>query len=330
MTSRPRPPACAAAAVRWGSIAAIACGIAAAPHARALTIQGHVLKGEQRVPVSNHSVQLHVVRGDEELKGQTARTGSGGEYRFTGLKADPGLSFYVTTEYENALYAEGPLSADGEAIEQNLAVYDVGRDISAVQVKNQHIIIERKPDRLHVTEVLIVENNGHTAYLGTGLNHAENAGIRLGLPASIREFQQGIGGDPQTTTVQGRELSSERPIIPGVRPFSFTYTIPFSGRMDLSHRLYFPTGAFVILLDDPKLNLEAKGLEFMGPREQGGKQYVVYSGSNFAVGQEVAIRIGGASFWSNPKIYPWLAAPFAIAGILWLAAKRGKAARGAA
>ena len=294
----------------------------------ALTIQGAVAKGEDRKPVPGQSVQLHLVRGDEELKGETATTGTDGRYSFTGLKNDPAISYYISTEYENAFYTEGPIETGaGETASQDFTVYDVGRDISAVQVKNHHIIIERKPDAFHVTEILVFENKGPTAYLGTGPDHAENAGARVGLPASIDGFQQGIGGDPQTTHLKGRELSSERPIPPGVRPFSFTYRIPLSGRIDLSHRLYFPTASFVVLLDDPKLKLVSKALEYSGVRDQGGKQYAVYSGSTFGVGQEIPIRIGGAGFWSNPKIYPWLLAPFLIVGALWFASVRGRRAR---
>jgi len=297
----------------------------------AFTIQGSVLKGEERKPVPGQTVQLHLVRGDEELKGLTAMTGPDGRFQFTGVEKGPAISYYVSTEYENAFYTEGPIAEGlGGTASQDFTVYDVGRDISAVQVKNHHIIIERKPDAFHVTEILVFENKGRTAYLGTGTDHAENAGARVGLPASIDGFLQGIGGDPQTTHVRGRELSSERPIPPGVRPFSFTYRIPLSGRIDLSHRLYFPTVSFVVLLDDPKLKLESKGLEYDGVRDQGGKQYAVYSGATFGVGQEIPIRIGGAGFWSNPKIYPWVAAPFLIVGALWFAAVRGRRAREAA
>ncbi|HZE19679.1 MAG TPA: carboxypeptidase-like regulatory domain-containing protein, partial [Candidatus Angelobacter sp.] len=310
---------------------ALAGALAVPAGAAALTIQGAVVKGDERKPVPGQTVQLHLVRGEEELKGLTATTGADGRYQFSGLKKDPAISYYISTEYENAFYTEGPIAeGPGETARQDFTVYDVGRDISAVQVKNHHIIIERKPDAFHVTEILVFENKGRTAYLGTGPDHAENAGARVGLPASIDGFQQGMGGDPQTSHLKGRELSSERPIPPGVRPFSFTYRIPLSGRIDLSHRLYFPTASFVVLLDDPKLKLESKGLEYGGVRDQGGKQYAVYSGATFGVGQEIPIRIGGAGFWSNPKIYPWLLAPFLIVGALWFAARRGRRARDAA
>jgi len=245
--------------------------------ASALTIQGAIVKGDGRTPVSGQPVQLHVVRGEKEDKGAAATTTPDGRYRFDGLKQDPALSYYVSTEYENAFYTEGPIEGPGETRTQNLMVYDVGRDISLVQVKNHHIIVERKPDAFHVTEILVFENRGTTAYLGTGPDHAENAGARVGLPASVQGFEQGIGGDAQSTHVRGRELSSERPIPPGVRPFSFTYRIPLSGRIDLSHRLYYPTASFVVLLDDPKLKLESKSLQSAGVREQGGKQYAVYT-----------------------------------------------------
>ena len=293
----------------------------------ALTIQGTIVKGAGKTPVAGQPIQVHVVRGDQEEKGATFTTGPDGRYRFDGLKQDPALSYYVSTEYENAFYTEGPVEGPGETLTQDVTVYDVGRGIASVQVKNHHIIVERKPDGFHVTEILVFENRGATAYLGTGPDHAENAGARVGLPASIQGFQQGMGGDPQTTHVRGRELSSERPIPPGVRPFSFTYRVPLSGRIDLSHRLYFPTASFVVLLDDPKLQVESRALQAAGVRDQGGRQFAVYSGTGFGVGQEIPIRIGGAGFWSNPKVYPWIAAPFLIAGALWFAARRGRRGR---
>ena len=296
--------------------------------ARALTIQGHVLKGDTRAPVVGHPVQLHVVRGEQEEPGATLKTNAKGEYRFDGIDSKPGLSFYVTTEFESAIYTEGPLAVGSEpSVTQDLIVFEVGSDLASIKVSNHHLIVESKPDGLHVTEILIIDNSSKTSYLGTGPNHAENAGVRIGLPASIKNFEPGMGADEQTTRVQGRELSSLRPIPPGVRPFSFTYLVPTSARMDLSHRLFFPTGTFVIMLDDPKLKVESKSLQSGGTRDQGGKQYAIYSGTEFTVGQEVNIRVDGASIWTNPRIYPWLAAPFLIAAAVWVANRRGNRAR---
>jgi hypothetical protein len=48
------------------------------------------------------------------------------------------------------------------------------------------------------------------------------------------------------------------------------------------------------------------------------------------VGAEVTMRIEGAGFWSNPRIYPWLAAPFLIVAALFFAARRGRRATRAA
>jgi hypothetical protein len=174
---------------------------------------------------------------------------------------------------------------------------------------------------------MIFENSGETAYLGVGPDHAENAGMRIGLPASVKQFQVGMGGDEATTTLKGRDLSSIRPIPPGQRPFSFTYTIPLSGRIDFSHRFYYPTETFVVMVDDPRLKVDSPQLTYAGSREQGGKKYEMYSGSGFGVGQEATIRIGGASFWANPAIYPWLAAPFLIVAVLYLARRRGQRAQ---
>jgi hypothetical protein len=290
-----------------------------------ITVEGRVLKGEGRQPTPGVPVSLHIVKGEEELPGKTATSDSNGAYRFGGLDSDPQLSYFVSTEYEGAFYTEGPVAAAGNgAAKQDLVIYNVGRDVAAVHVTNHHIIVERNPDRLHITEILVFENSGATAYLGTGLNHAENAGIRLGLPASVKDFQPGMGGDAQTVRVQGRDLASLRPIPPGTRPFSFTYHIPLSGRMDLSHRLYFPTAKFVVLIDDPKLRLESPSLQYAGQREQNGRKFELYQGADFPIGAEVTMRVHGAGFWSNPKIYPWLAAPFLIVATLIFAARRGR------
>jgi hypothetical protein len=314
-------------AARTVFAASIAIAALAPGSAQALRVQGRVLKGEGRQPTPGIPVSLHIVKGTEELPGQTATSDAKGEFRFGGLAADPQLSYFVTTEYEGAFYTEGPVEPAGnDEASQDLVIYDVGRDIAAVSVANHHIIVERKTDHLHITEILVFENSGKTAYLGTGLNHAENAGIRLGLPASVNEFQVGMGGDAQTVRVQGRDLASLRPIPPGTRPFSFTYHVPLTGRMDLSHRLYFPTAKFVVLIEDPKLKLEAASLRYAGQREQNGRKFELYQGSDFPIGAEVPMRIQGAGFWSNPKIYPWLAAPFLIVAALVFAAKRGRRA----
>jgi hypothetical protein len=303
--------------------------LAALPEvALALTIQGRVLRGEERAPAQGIPVSLHIVKGEEELPGKTATSDASGAFRFDGIGEGPGLSYYVSTEYEGAYYTEGPLAVAGEKVAQDLVIYEVGRDMASVRVTNHHVVVERNPDHLHVTEILIFQNDGNTAYLGTGLDHAGNAGVRLGLPASVENFEPGVGGDAQTVRVQGRDLASLRPIPPGTRPFSFSYHVPLSGRMDLSHRLYFPTDKAVVLLSDPSLKLESKGsLRYSGPREQGGKKFEVYEASMLPVGAEISMRIQGASFWSNPKIYPWLAAPFVIVAVLIFASRRGHRAK---
>jgi hypothetical protein len=253
--------------------AMMAVAVLVSGNADALTIQGHVLKGEARQATPGISVSLHVVQGNEELPGKSVTSDAGGAFRFEDLSSDPQLSYFVSTEYEGAFYTEGPVEpAGGGVASQDLMIYDVGRDVSAVSVTNHHIIVERKPEFLNITEILVFENAGKTAYLGTGLNHAENAGIRLGLPASVKGFQAGMGGDDQTVRVQGRDLASLRPIPVGTHPFSFTYHIPLSGRMDLSHRLYFPTAKFVVLIEDPKLRLESSSLQDSGQRDQNGRK----------------------------------------------------------
>ena len=314
-------------AAPWATLALASAilGGALAPAAAALTISGHLLRGPSREPTAGIPVSLHVVRGDEELPGKTTTSDKSGGYRFTGLSSQVGLSYYVSTEYEGAFYTEGPIDVSGKSeATKDLVVYEIGRDIDAVRIANLHIIVERNPDHLHVTEILLVENRGSTAYLGTGMDHSSNAGIRLGLPASVEDFQSGLGGDAQSVRVQGRDLSSARPVPPGTNHFTFTYHVPLSGRMDLSHRLYFPTDQFVVLLSDPSLKLETSSLQYSGPRDQGGKKFEVYQGSNFPVGSEVTMRIGGAGFWSNPAVYPWLAAPFLIAAVLVYASRRGR------
>jgi hypothetical protein len=323
-----RGPVRRRAALAGALLACTALVLLLAGSAFALTVQGRVLRGEERAPAKGIPVSLHIVKGDEELPGSTGTTDARGAFRFEGLKAEPGLGYYVSTEYEGAYYTEGPIEIQGENATQDLVIYEVGRDMAAVRVTNHHIVVERNPDHLHVTEIMIFQNDGKMAFLGTGLNHSENAGVRLGLPASVENFEPGVGGDAQTVRVQGRDLTGVRPIPPGSRPFSFSYHVPLSGRMDLSHRLYFPTDKVVVLLSDPSLKVQSEGtLRYTGSRDQGGKKFEVYEATMLPVGAEVDMRIQGASFWSNPKIYPWLAAPFVIVAVLIYASKRGRLAK---
>ncbi len=315
-------------ALRALIVAALLAAGSLAGTAHALVIEGRVVKGFDRTPAANQKVTLHVVRGAEEVPGATKTTGADGKVRFENIPDGNGLEFYMATEYAGAFYTEGPIrpGPDG-SYRQELTVFEVGKEIDKVEVSNHHIIIERKDDGLHVNEIMIVDNSAPTAYLGSGASHADKAGIRLGLPASIKAFEPGMGAEEGTLVVQGRELMSLRPVPPGQRPLSFNYQVPVSGRMDLSHRFYFPTRTFVVMIDtkmtgadgkvrDSGLKLESKSLTYAGARDQGGKKYEMYTGTNLETGKEVPIRVIGANFWSNPAIYPWLAVPFVIAGVL--------------
>jgi hypothetical protein len=289
----------------------------------AVTITGHVVKGANRAPVTGVPVSMHIVRGNEELPGSTVNTDASGAFQFNGLTQGAGIEYYLSTEYQGAFYTEGPVAAQGGAATQDMTVYDVGKNFDAVKVQDHHVIVEKQDDGLHVTEIIIFQNDASTAYLGVGLNHAMESGMRVGLPSSVKNFQPGLGLDEPSVHLQGRELMSMRPIPPGQRPLSFTYVVPLSGRMDLSHRLYFPTRQITVLLSDPKLHLESKQLVSDGTRQQGGKSYAMYVGHDLPVGAEVEAKVGGAGFFSNPKVYPFMAAPFVILAVLWFAARRG-------
>ena len=306
------------------AVAALILAAALVSPAAAVTISGRVVKGADHVPTPGIPVSVHIVRGNEELPGRTMQSDASGGFRFDGLTAGSGLDYYVSTEYEQAFYTEGPIAVQNGAGNQDLVVYDVAKDFDKVRVQDHHVIVERHDDGLHVTEILIFQNDANTAYLGVGVNHASPSGMRVGLPAAVKDFTPGLGLDEPSVHLQGRELTSLRPIPPGQRPLSFTYTVPLSGRMDLSHRLYFPTTQMTLLLDDPKLRVESQQLKSAGAREQGGKTYSTYFAQNLPVGSEVSARIGGAGFFSNPKIYPFMAAPILIAVVLWAAARRGR------
>jgi hypothetical protein len=309
---------------RAASLGALLALLAIAAPADALVIQGRVVKGMDRRPASGIPVSLHPVKNEQELPGQTVASGPDGTFRFTGIAQDPSTSYFLSTEYEGAFYTEGPVEFTGETGAKDMQIYDVGSDMASVRVTNHHILVERAEDHLHVTEILVFQNDGATAYLGTGLNHAENVGVRLGLPASVKKFEPGMGGDEGSVVVQGRDLSSHRPIPPGQRPFSFSYEIPLSGRMDLSHRIYFPTESVDVLINDPGLKVEGSSLTYTGSRDQGGKKFEIYQAKNLPTGSELTMRVHGAGFWSNPKIYPWLVAPFVIVAVLIFASRRGR------
>ena len=319
-----------AAVRRAASVAAITAlaGLVvggAAGAASAATISGHVYRGQDQTPARGIAVSIHLVRGDRELPGRTSESGRDGSFRFADLTEGSDIEYYLSTEYEGAFYTEGPIDVGaGKTATQDMTIYDVGKNFDAVHVSNQHIIVERKDDGLHVTEILVFQNNANTAYLGVGVNHAEASGARVGLPGSIRDFAPGMGGDDQTVHVQGRELTSLRPIPPGQRPFSFSYVVPLSGRMDLSHRIYFPTHSFEVMLDDPKLHLDSPQLTSVGSREQGGRTFTLYTGTDLPVASEVSIRVTGAGFFSNPAIYPWLAAPILIVIVIAFASRMGR------
>ena len=179
----------------------------------------------------------------------------------------------------------------------------MAKDFDKVRVQDHHVIVERKEDGLYVTEIVIFQNDANTAFLGVGVNHASPSGMRVGLPASVEDFKPGLGLDEPSVTLQGRELTSRRPILSGAA----------SPLVHLPGAALGPHGPLPpALLPDatdhrpPRRSQPAESTQLTsgGTREQGGKTYAMYRGNDLPVGAEVAIRIGGAGFFSNPKVYP--------------------------
>lgn len=277
------------------------------------------------VPEPNLQVVLHRVALDGGAPVDSVFTNRNGSYRFPGVQFDSLALIVVSSEYGGIAYFTSPLSIAGDAVAEQLIVYDTSSVSLAITVAQRHVIVSPTEDgeNIGVLELVVLENTASV----TRVSSDSITPVWVGhIPAEAGQFQIGeseISGE--AITLVGTAVGIIAPIPPGRRQIVYSYLLP-RGIESVDYDLDQSVGDMNVLIDVRSSGRMSGDLDALGEQEIGAERYLHYEGANLAAGMSLELVFPGPPMETKDFI-PWLVALGALLmlGAAFIAWRKGPA-----
>jgi hypothetical protein len=186
------------------------------------------------------------------------------------------------------------------SIELPVQIYDTTTDTSELLVDRLHLFFEFIDEQtLRVVELYVISNPGPNTLVAAAEGQPV---LEFQLPpgAENLEFQDGQLGDRFVKTETG--FGDTLPVRPGSGNYQvlFSYTMPFSRKLDLSRPTDLPINAVVALVPEGSIKIKSETLQDSGTNDVQGVAYRVYTGGSLPLGDELRMTITGSPASGNP------------------------------
>ncbi|MBN1312901.1 MAG: hypothetical protein JXB30_15915 [Anaerolineae bacterium] len=307
-------------------------------------VMGTVHNGTDDAPVpTGLDIELRGVMVDEtdsiaEFLSRTIEIEPDGSFRFEDVPFDVPFSAYIVKViYDGVEFAAGAVvDASSPFMELPLAIYENTTDPSVITVDAMHLVLNRHPDALLVTEVIVLSNAGDRVYVSPQpVAGGRRGSILLPIPGDAYglSFEDGeLGG---RFVASGGQIYDTQQVFPGQGSHTITasYILPFSGTRQVSLPITYPTLAVNVFIEE--------GMQISTPLlAEGGLQIIQeqafhkYQASDLAAGQSLDMQVDSVGGWTPALqiILAMLVCLLVIASVFYwfLAARRGSRAHDAA
>lgn len=239
-------------------------------------------------PGAGLAVTLHVMKGTDEVSSSQTTTDTQGQFRFSGLDTDPGLSYYPDAVYLGVSYrsTDGYTFSSGQlSLAATLTVYETTEDPSKISLQAVHIIAENLQQVLRISEVHLFGNSGDRTYIGKPGQAPD--GQRTTVTVPLPEGAVGLaflGDSPSTRYIQadGEVLDTE-PVRPGSgsSAVEFSYHLLVDGTtVPLDRKLDYTAQTVSVLAVQPGLTVQSTQLQAQEPISFQGQDFQVYTGQD--------------------------------------------------
>jgi hypothetical protein len=245
-------------------------------------------------PVGGLQVTLRSFTGDTEGQRLSVATDAAGAFRFDGLNTGSDWSYLVQVEYQGVVYSPGQLAfAAGQTeLVTEIDVYETTTDSRDVGVARAHILIDKSPTGVSVTEMVAFTNPTDRTYIGTEEIDGRHWTSRFLLPQGSRDLT------PQDGALGGRFLSVEggfvdtEPQWPGTTTVLFSYAVDCpTGECNLTRVVTQAIANLNVLIPDTGGQVQSTRLVLAGTQEGQGQSYLNYAGSNLLPGDTLDLRV---------------------------------------
>ena len=218
-----------------------------------------------------------------------------GSFIFTNLSSEAGNSYVIYLEYLNVVYTS-PQSILDENSQTGIeiTVYETTESADDIQINEVYFLIYPEPDRIQITEIYQIMNQGVYAYTGSSSNSENPATFTWSPPdgaQSVKVSEPGLG---QRFFQAGNLYYDTYPIRPQpyIHEVMFSYEFPTTDRLLITKQLEFPVKSIYIAGNTERFDV-AENSNFQKTQMQTNDVGLVnvYLGGPYSVGEKFSFAI---------------------------------------
>jgi len=263
------------------------------PAGEARSIAGRIARPDASGdrPVAGAWVTLHRVGPDAAGPVDSMRTGADGRFAFRYRATGDTLAVYfVSTNRGGVNYFTPPVRErvvrDGIA---ELMVYDTSSAPLPIAVRGRHVIVtaaDTGSARRMVLEAYELSNDGAV----TRVAGAEGFTFEAPLPPGVDAVAPGQGDvSEDAIRVVGGRVRVDAPLSPGLRQFSFSYTVPVEAPLEILVEVAVPV--LEVLVEDARATVTGAGLAATDPVEIEGRPFKRFLAQDVTAAQTLRIVV---------------------------------------
>jgi hypothetical protein len=286
-----------------------------APPVDAVAAGRVVTPGPQReIGIPGVMVTVHRVGPDSAGPLDSARTDAAGRYaiRYRRFGSDEAVYFAAALHHGIAYFSSPLRGTRANADEAEITVFDTTSAPVRFTVQGHHVVVGApKPDGgRDIVEVYELSNDTTVTAVGRdSLAPVWSAPI----PKGATNFVAGQGDvSPVTLQQRGDRVTLSAAFGPGVKQFSYSYTLP-PRAFPLRFALERATGVFEVLLEEPGAQVRSAALRSTGDVTTQGRSFKRFLAQGAPQGETVRIDVPTTSASTRTHVLVGLAIVIALA-----------------
>lgn len=267
--------------------------------------------------IGGADVEIDIVAGNRSVQHFAAKMDDQGLVMIGDVPLGDGFRPVVRIKYSGVTYQEvGPvMNAGAPNASMPITVFETTEEAPPWRVSMRHVIATPGPGGFDIAETIVVENPSDRTWIGGAADAAgKRPVVQVSLPdnAQAVELDEGFHGWCCTTLI-GREMTVQMPLMPGSSTFKYSYRVPVIQRaMDLRLASPVPVDHAVFFVPEDVSDVQTEGVLGGDVQTMGQFRMRMFSAAGIKPGATVGVilKTGGSPQASAGGSWQWIM-PFA-------------------